>query len=204
MLLDASVLENYHAAETFKIINHDDYNVLSLFKNEEYRIVRRRMIEGILATDMSYHAKHLIQLKSKLDAFEIKKGENIEKLISGDDIGKIFENQQSVLSMCLHTADISNPAKPDVVYDKWVDLVFEEFFAQGDCEREEGLEISYLCDRNTVDREQAQVGFISFVVLPCFDLVARILPEISEYIDNIKMNLDRYKKKVDEKKALKS
>lgn len=157
------------------------------------------MIEGILATDMSLHAKHFVQLKSKLDAFDVQKGNNVDKLIQGEDIGKIFENQQNVLSMCLHSADISNPAKVDSVYDKWVELVFEEFFEQGDSERKEGLEISYLCDRFSVDKDGSQIGFISYVVLPSFEALMRIFPEICGYTENIKINLERYRRKVEEK-----
>jgi len=34
----------------------------------------------------------------------------------------------------------------------------EEFFLQGDLEREQGLEISPMCDRNNASVEQSQVG----------------------------------------------
>lgn len=55
-----------------------------------------------------------------------------------------------ILQALLHAADISNPTRPwDLCY-KWTNLVIEEFFAQGDKEREMGLPISNLCDRNTV------------------------------------------------------
>ena len=50
---DISVLENFHIAQTFKLLSIDEYNILKNFKPEEYRILRRRMIEGILATDMA-------------------------------------------------------------------------------------------------------------------------------------------------------
>jgi hypothetical protein len=35
-----------------------------------------------------------------------------------------------LLEVMLHAADISNPIKPWAVYEKWADLVMEEFFLQ--------------------------------------------------------------------------
>ena len=41
----------------------------------------------------------------------------------------------SLLEMFLKCADISNPAKPLVIYQRWADLVMREFYRQGDAER---------------------------------------------------------------------
>ena len=54
---DTSVLEMYHLAQSFKILQKDEYNIFINFSPEEYRICRRRMIDGILATDMANHQK---------------------------------------------------------------------------------------------------------------------------------------------------
>ena len=67
----------------------------------------------------------------------------------------------------VHAADISNPTKPTPLSAKWADLVMNEYFWQGDQERELGLKISNLCDRTTVEIPTAQLGFINFVVRPC-------------------------------------
>ena len=47
----------------------------------------------------------------------------------------------------------------------------EEFFKQGDKEREMGLDISPLCDRNTTQVPQSQIGFIDYIVVPLFNTV---------------------------------
>ena len=49
----------------------------------------------------------------------------------------------------VHACDISNCARSFKVVHDWTYLLFEEFFAQGDIEREHGLPISMLCDRST-------------------------------------------------------
>jgi hypothetical protein len=156
------------------------------------------MIESILATDMANHVKHLNSLKQKLESLEIKDGKNVDKLLV-TDVAKKFENQQTVLSWCIHTCDVSNPAKPTSVYDDWVNRVFVEFFNQGDEERKANLSISPLCDRNTVDISKTQLGFINFVVLPTFEILLDVIPEISPYVDNVRSNFAIYENRALEK-----
>ena len=50
-----------------------------------------------------------------------------------------------------HMADISNPTKPWLICKRWTDLLFVEFFNQGDRERELGIDISFLMDRTTTN-----------------------------------------------------
>lgn len=69
----------------------------------------------------------------------------------------------------------------------------QEFWKQGDLEREYNLPISYLADRYTVNTAKSQGGFIDFVVKPTFDVVANFLPEIQPYLKNFQDNKDRWK-----------
>lgn len=161
------------------------------------------MIESILATDMTNHAKNLTSLKNKCLASDITNGENVSEIIENKDPSIKFDNQQLVLSNLIHTADISNPAKISKVYKKWVDLVFVEFFYQGDCEKKESLPISLLCDRQTTHVGKSQIGFIKFVVRPMFECVKLLAPEINTYLDYINKNLKMFEddiKKEEEKK----
>ena len=48
------------------------------------------------------------------------------------------------------------------IYDEWVDLVFIEFFNQGDVEKKYNLPVTILCDRDTTDTVNSQIGFINF------------------------------------------
>lgn len=60
----------------------------------------------------------------------------------------------------VHCSDLSNPTKPLDIYRQWVDRIMEEFFRQGDREREIGLEISPMCDRYNATIEKSQVIYI--------------------------------------------
>ena len=57
----------------------------------------------------------------------------------------------------IHAADLSNPTKPLELYKCWVDLISQEFFNQGDRERENGLDISPMCDKHIATLEKTQV-----------------------------------------------
>jgi cAMP-specific phosphodiesterase 4 len=183
-----SVLENYHVAETYKVLLKKDNNIFENLRPEEYRVVRRRMIEGILSTDMATHSKNLLSMRSKLESFNIKGGQNVDKLLVADNASKNFENQQLILNQCIHTSDLSNPAKIPQVYEKWSDLIFQEFFNQGDLEKQNGMPISMLCDRTTVKINKSQMGFINFVVIPQFEMMLNIMPEIQPYLDAVQVN----------------
>jgi hypothetical protein len=52
----------------------------------------------------------------------------------------------------------------------------------GDKEKELGLPISPLCDRDTVKKADSQLGFLKFVVRPTYLLLGEILPKITEVV----------------------
>ncbi len=150
------------------------------------------MIETILATDITHHVKNLNTIKSKFDSFGVSQGKNYNNLIFEDNVIKTYENQQAVLSLCVHCADTSNSAKPENISKAWIDLEFEELFNQGDFEREQELPISLLCDRKTTSKLKSQIAFINLAVKPAFEILLEICPENSVYLETIKENQKRY------------
>ena len=185
-------MENFHIAETFKLLKNEKLNIFENFSLEEYRTARRRIIELILHTDMEYHVSDLGILKNKVESYEIKKGLNLNKLIEKENLIEVFENQQLILGVALHSSDISNVAKKTKICHKWRDLIFLEFFNQGDKEKSLNLKPSLMCDRETTNVNSSQIYFISIIVKPYFDLLVNIFPEISPLVDYIKINLRNY------------
>ncbi|KAF5927703.1 hypothetical protein HPG69_000609 [Diceros bicornis minor] len=82
------------------------------------------------------------------------------------------------LSLMLHTADISHPAKAWELHHRWTMSLLEEFFRQGDREAELGLPFSPLCDRKSTMVAQSQVGFIDFIVEPTFTVLTDMTEKI--------------------------
>ena len=194
---DTSVLEMYHLAQTFKELKHDEYNIFKNFSPEEYRICRRRMIDGILATDMANHQKVLSGAKTLAETFNIKKGKNFENIFNeqkdNKSMVKLFDTQQTMLNMIIHTADISNPGKPDKISGEWTKRVYAEFFVQGDMEKKLNITVSMFCDRETTNVNKAMIGFISFVVGPTIDTLTNLIPEVYDYTEYCRNNLRKHK-----------
>jgi hypothetical protein len=156
--------------------------------------MRKRIIECVLATDMTFHAKQFTYLKLKIESHGITNGENSSKILEGVDKIGVNSIQQEFLNILIHASDISNPTKPFQIYQNWADRVMNEFFSQGDKERELGLPISFLCDRNTVTTPAAQIGFISGIVQPFMQVLRDIFPSLQFLIDNLNENKANYTK----------
>ena len=151
------------------------------------------MIGCVLATDMILHNKQFNFVKDNITNFNISKGENRDKILENVN-EKIFEVQQDFLEILIHACDISNPTKPFNIYSFWADKVVTEFFRQGDKEKELGLKVSMNCDRLTVSKAQSQIGFMNFIVLPFFNSLTEIFPELIFLSDNVKNNIEVFNK----------
>ena len=197
---DQSVLENYHVSEGFNIIfKKTGCNIFENMSNDNYKICRKRIINCVLATDMTLHGKELQFLKSKLQAYNIKSGENVEKIFESADPVMNFNLKQEFLNIIIHTADVSNPTKPFEIYQQWAHRCIEEFFKQGDMEKKLNLPVSFNCDRDTVSLPQSQLGFIDAIVSPLFSIVCEFFPGMSFTLENMKKNREIYKKEVEDK-----
>ncbi|GIY48096.1 hypothetical protein CDAR_483521 [Caerostris darwini] len=169
---DRSVLENYHVSQSFRLLRDDENSILSNLSKEEYREFRNLVVEMVLATDMSSHFQQIKTMKNLLCHSDF----------SGMDKAK-------VLSLMLHCCDISHPAKDWKLHFRWTQRLMEEFFRQGDKEKELGLPFSPLCDRNSTLVAESQIGFIDFIVSPslevCGDMLDRILRHVDGHKDGV-------------------
>jgi hypothetical protein len=108
------------------------------------------------------------------------------------------------LALCyvLHCADVSNPARPFAVAREWGRRVCEEFYKQGDVERELGLSVAAFCDRSLREGDETdaanQMAFMDFVVKPTLEALATALPEAADVmLEHLSRNRARYERIVD-------
>ena len=73
---DQSVQENYHASESFTLLNKTEYNFLEEFSRDDFKTFRQRFIGIILATDMARHASDLNNFKTLLEQKGVSNGQN--------------------------------------------------------------------------------------------------------------------------------
>ena len=189
---DASCLENFHASKLFRTIRNPETDIFEKLSVINYKTIRKRMIGNILATDMANHGKIMTVIKSKLP---INIGENYQRfeLLSGNENTK-FEEQQSLFDFLIHAADLAHNTKLFNISLKWVELLSEEFWLQGDKEKSLNLPVSFLCDRESYNVPKSQVGFIKGFIIPTFDCLVKIFPTLKYSLDNAKTNLNRWQK----------
>lgn len=196
-------MENYHVSEAFKLFNKSpEYNIFADLASEKYRLMRKRIISCVLATDMSNHNKQYQYLLLKSESNQINNGENVNLIMKDLEKTDLFNTQQEFLNILLHLADISNPTKPWVVYNKWTELVMKEFWHQGDEEKKLGLPVSFLCDRKTTKIPNAQIGFMEGIVLPMLSTVVNFFPNLSFLLINCRQNRDIFAKQKEQNELL--
>ena len=189
---DKSILENFHISLTFKILKKDNCNIFNFLSKNEYSYVRKRMIELVLATDMSFHSRIIALMKNRVENNNIKEGKNCEKIINKEKNDNIFNEQQEVLNYLIHIGDLSHSSKQfDITY-KWSYLLSEEFWRQGDEEKEKGFSINFLFERSNTDVPRNQVGFMKGIIIPSFEILVDFLPELNYYWDNVNKNLNQW------------
>jgi len=162
---DTSCNEMYHAWTAFELLRlSPKHDILHGLSPEDRASVRRVVIQTILATDMSQHFLLLQVFERQLDT-------EGPKMATWDPVARLM-----ILKVCLHLADLSNPARPIALARKWGLAVAQEMYAQGDVERAHGMRVSPVCDRHTAEVTGGQIRFIRYFLRPTVDLFLRVAP----------------------------
>ncbi|XP_068541997.1 dual specificity calcium/calmodulin-dependent 3',5'-cyclic nucleotide phosphodiesterase 1A isoform X6 [Anas acuta] len=156
---DRSVLENHHVSAAYRLMQEEEMNILANLTKDDWRELRSLVIEMVLSTDMSGHFQQIKTMRHTL-----QQAEGVDKA--------------KAMSLILHAADISHPAKSWELHYRWTMALMEEFFRQGDKEAALGLQFSPLCDRKSTLVAQSQIGFIDFIVEPTFSLLTDSMEKI--------------------------
>lgn len=98
---------------------------------------------------MARHTSDLAKMKTTMEQKGIKEGNRRELLVDRESHKKEFDSKQLLLEFAVHAADVSTQTRPFEVAVEWTKLLFEEFFHQGDVEKDKGMPVSFLCDRET-------------------------------------------------------
>jgi 3',5'-cyclic-nucleotide phosphodiesterase len=171
---DRSILENHHCAEVFDLMKKPEYDILASLPEEQRRDIRETIIEMVLSTDMGLHAKILGTWK--------------RRIAQDTDLHAKKEDQRLALSMAIKMADISNCGRPEQLYLRWATKIAEEFFLQGDRERNLGNPVSPFMDRYVPSMAKGQIAFMNYIVIPLFESISEYLPEMHFSVDHCEQN----------------
>ncbi|KAG1677360.1 hypothetical protein FOA52_010739 [Chlamydomonas sp. UWO 241] len=183
---DMSVNEHGHISLGFRLLHKPENNFLCSMTDADYRVVRRLVIELVLGTDMACHQGLLATFATSAS-------------ILGSDLTRWKdEDRVLLLKFIMHTVDISNPARSWPQCLRWANLVTAEFFCQGDREREAGMHVSPLYDRDTSHPVKNQQVFCDLFVKPTFQALSHVAPTLAALaLQNCADNGARYAKMLD-------
>lgn len=196
---DKSPLENMHAATLFEIVNSDPrVNVFQMFNKASMKQVRSVCISAILHTD---NATHFEMVKDVQTAYEVASDicHNQARSLRPQELDSDYCNEvlnkhlPLWIKLFLHLADVSNPLKTFEMNQVWAGFVVDEFFNQGDKEKELGIPVGFLNDRDKVVRAGAEHGFIVFLVSPLVLSAANVFPMLVPFAAQMAMNLESWR-----------
>ncbi|XP_037085681.1 calcium/calmodulin-dependent 3',5'-cyclic nucleotide phosphodiesterase 1-like [Pollicipes pollicipes] len=147
-----------------RLLRDEECNFLCNLAREEYTELRALVVDMVLATDMSSHFQQIKSMKN----YSVNAESTVDK--------------SKILNLVLHCCDISHPSKDWELHSHWTRLLLDEFFLQGDKEKELGLPLSPLCDRATTLVPQSQTGFIEFIVEPSMSVCGELLEKVAAYL----------------------
>jgi len=197
---DQAVYENSALYQALTLTDNPELDYAARFSEDTKRLLRVTVIDLVLSTDMSRHFDMVTMVKSKVGSAVAKPssrqsislfeslpnrlanrrdGEAYIQNAVGVDLQDISPDQMHLIfQFALKVADIGHCMLPLDQHKFWVGNLETEFFNQGDLEKEAGVSISPLMDRNKPGPSNGnnQAGFFEVIVLPTISLWQLLFP----------------------------
>lgn len=180
---DNSVLENFHISEAFKLLQQRENNFIEAFSPQRYFRFRKRVIELVLGTDMSRHFENCRDFDENFRPRGIKpRGEKDSQ-----------EKSRSVaMKLMMKSADLGHCAAANRHHHRWVRLLQDEYYLQGDLEQSKGLETSPLMDRTKNVLENSQLEFFDVIVIPLYSNLITAFPDAFRFNERCRENRNKW------------
>ncbi|XP_014116540.1 PREDICTED: high affinity cAMP-specific and IBMX-insensitive 3',5'-cyclic phosphodiesterase 8B isoform X4 [Pseudopodoces humilis] len=172
---DTAVLESHHTALAFQLTMKDSkYNIFKNIDRNRYRTLRQAIIDMVLATEMTKHFEHVNKFVNSINK-PMASEETSPHSESSDtectaNVKNFPDNQTLIKRMMIKCADVANPCRPLELCIEWAGRISEEYFAQTDEEKRQGLPVVMpVFDRNTCSIPKSQISFIDYFITDMFD-----------------------------------
>ena len=179
-LYSTSTLENHHFDQALLILNGEGQNLLNGLNQSEYSTAIGMLKSAILATDLKLHLA--------------QRGAFRELVASGNFDTNDSDHRNQLRSAIMTAADLSSAVKPFGGQQRVAELVYVEFFEQGDRERAMGTDESELMElldrRKLPELPKMQLSFLNFMCVPVFTSLAVAFACFQPLVDAINTNRD--------------
>lgn len=172
---EGSVNERHHLSQAICILNDSSSKILDSLSTEEFKECIDFLRDLILATDLANHFRIMPHLKR----------------LRPENLGE-GSNQRLLLSLMITCCDLSDQVKSWKTVQHVAHLVYAEFFAEGDLEKQMGLRPNAMMDRKKACIPVLQIEFLTMVVRPTFEILAQIFPETQHFLETIDCNRQQW------------
>ncbi|GAB6030907.1 hypothetical protein CHUAL_007736 [Chamberlinius hualienensis] len=172
-----STLEHHHFNQTVSILQQDGHNIFKCLSSDDYKTVLASIRHCILATDLALFFTN----KTKVEAIFEKQAFDPTN----------YEHRCLLQAITMTACDLCASCKPWDQQVETVQVIFEEFYEQGDMERANGREPIPMMDRTRANQQAStQVGFLKNICIPCYELLSLLIPETKPMLDGCRKNLE--------------
>mmetsp|Transcript_3441 Transcript_3441/g.4643 ORF Transcript_3441/g.4643 Transcript_3441/m.4643 type:complete len:233 (-) Transcript_3441:81-779(-) len=176
---DQHVLENQSLWKCLEMMTKSKFT--KNMPKVQQKEMRKTIIAMVLATDMALHFHVISQFSQKLGAGVLGGSKQLS-----------MEHKSFLLQMAIKVADIGHTTLHHEEHLAWVQGLQEEFFLQGDMEREKKMGISPLCDRSRSRNGPAsgenQIGFFDVICIPLVSKFVDVFPLCSSIREQLDAN----------------
>ncbi|KAF7283462.1 cGMP-dependent 3',5'-cyclic phosphodiesterase-like [Rhynchophorus ferrugineus] len=171
---EGSVMERHHLSQTICTLNTEGCNFLDSLSHDDYVKCLDLIKDMILATDLASHYKiHAKQLNMAQEGFNKTNA----------------QHRYYLASLLMTCADLSDQTKDWTETKKVAQLIYAEFFAQGDLEKKMGKEPANMMDREKASIPDHQLEFLRQCCVCIFKILATIFPSAKVLVNAIKQNI---------------
>ncbi|XP_028817280.1 cGMP-dependent 3',5'-cyclic phosphodiesterase isoform X2 [Denticeps clupeoides] len=176
---EGSVMERHHFAQAIAILNTQGCNIFEKFSRKDYQRMLDLMRDIILATDLAHHLRIFKDLQKMAD----------------DGFNSRSQTHRSLLLCLLMTScDLSDQTKGWKTTRKIAELIYKEFFSQGDLEKAMGNRPSEMMDREKAYIPELQISFMEHIAMPIYKLLQEIFPRSTELFERVSANREQWTK----------
>ncbi|KAM9852776.1 cGMP-dependent 3',5'-cyclic phosphodiesterase [Aulostomus maculatus] len=176
---EGSVMERHHFAQAIAILNTQGCNIFEKFSRKDYQRMLDLMRDIILATDLAHHLRIFKDLQKMADD-----GYNPKSGI----------HRSMLLCLLMTSCDLSDQTKGWKTTRKIAELIYKEFFSQGDLEKAMGNRPSEMMDREKAYIPELQISFMEHIAMPIYKLLSELFPGATELYERVAANREQWTK----------
>ncbi|XP_016112282.1 cGMP-dependent 3',5'-cyclic phosphodiesterase-like [Sinocyclocheilus grahami] len=176
---EGSVMERHHFAQAIAILNTHGCNIFEKFSRKDYQRMLDLMRDIILATDLAHHLRIFRDLQKMADAGYNPRSQAHRSLL---------------LCLLMTSCDLSDQTKGWKTTRKIAELIYKEFFSQGDLEKAMGNRPSEMMDREKAYIPELQISFMEHIAMPIYKLLQEIFPRSAELYERVAANREQWAK----------